>query len=682
MAHIARVLVANRGEIARRVFRACRRMGIGTAAVYADPDRDTPHVREADVAVALGGSSPAETYLAIDRLIAAARHVGADAVHPGYGFLAESAAFARAVQDAGLTWVGPSPETIAAMGDKVEAKRLVARAGVPTLPMQGIDGLPPADLRRAADALGWPVLVKAAGGGGGRGMRIVREAAALGDAAASARREAEAAFGNGHVFLERYLEAPRHVEVQILGDRHGGLIHCFDRECSIQRRHQKIVEEAPSSALDPPLRARITEAALATGRAIGYTNAGTVEFLIDRGGAFYFLEVNTRIQVEHPVTEAVTGLDLVREQILIAQGERLSVRQDDLTLRGHAIEVRLYAEDPANGFLPTGGRLLDWRPPGDAEIRVESGVEAGSEIALAFDPMLAKLISHAPTRREAALRLARALERLVAPGVVTNRDFLVHVLRHPAFLDGDTTTDFIERHRPALRREVEADRLRGALVAAALAGQAARRDRALVLRTIPSGWRNNPSGFQETRYVASDREVVVGYRPQRRGTFACTLDGAPAEARVLTAAPPEIDLEIDGVRRAFRVTPGSAGAIFVQDADGEVRLQELPRFPEPETVEVTGGYTAPMPAKVVEVRVSPGEAVRRGQLLLTIEAMKMELQITASTDGVVAEVRVAPRQQVDAGHVLVVVEPRAESGAPPSDAAMPDPPVDLTGSAR
>jgi propionyl-CoA carboxylase alpha chain len=660
MTPITRLLVANRGEIARRIFRTCRQMGIGTAAVYAEPDRDAPYAREADLAVALGGSSPAETYLAIDRLIAAARRAGADAIHPGYGFLAENAAFARAVLDAGLTWVGPSPESIAAMGDKLQAKRLVAQAGVPTLPTQELDGLAPGALPRAAAAVGLPVLVKAAGGGGGRGMRIVRDGLALSEAVAAARREAGAAFGNDHVFLERYLEAPRHVEVQILGDRHGNLVHLFERECSIQRRHQKIVEEAPSPALEPGLRARMTAAALAAGRAIGYTNAGTVEFLLDTRGDFYFLEVNTRIQVEHPVTEAVTGVDLVREQILIAQGARLSVRQEDVELRGHAIEARVYAEDPSNGFLPTGGRLLDWRPPLDVDVRVDSGVESGTEIALAFDPMIAKLIARAPTRREAALRLAGALERLVAPGVVTNREFLVNVLRHPAFLAGDTTTDFIERHRPALRREPDDRQLREAALAAALAGQAARRAEASVLRTVPSGWRNNPSSFQEDRYRFGGRAVTVGYRLDRGGALLCMLDGAPARARIFAAAVPAIDLEIDGVRRAFRVTSGPAGAVFVQDAHGELRLQELPRFPESETAEVAGGYSAPMPGRVLDIRVSSGDGVAKGQVLLTMEAMKMELQVTAAIDGVVSEVRASPGQQVNAGQVLVVIERHAE----------------------
>ncbi len=631
-------------------------MGIGTAAVYAEQDRDAPHVREADVAVALGGWSAAETYLSIEKLVAAARRVEADAVHPGYGFLAEHAGFARAVIEAGLTWVGPSPESIAAMGDKIEAKRLVERVGVPTLSGQELAGLSADEISRAAARVGMPVLIKAAGGGGGRGMRIVRELGGLTEAVASARREAGSAFGDERVFLERYVDSPRHVEVQILGDRHGHLVHLFERECSVQRRHQKIVEEAPSPAVDAGLRERMTEAALAVARAIGYASAGTVEFLLDADGRFYFLEVNTRIQVEHPVTEAVTGLDLVREQILVAEGQPLSFGQSDVRLRGHAVEARLYAEDPANDFFPTGGRLLDWQPPLDVDVRVDSGVEAGSEIAVAFDPMMAKLVAHAPTRREAALRLAVALEKVVAPGVVTNRDFLVGVLRHPAFLAGDTTTDFIERHCPAKRREPTDGEILEAALAAALATQVTRRARAPVLGTIASGWRNNPSALQEVRYRAGGREVAVGYLRQRDGGFGCTLDGVAARVRLASSALPIAELEIDGRRRAFRVTPGPGQTVYVQDARGEIVLEELPRFPEPEAVEVAaGGYAAPMPGKVLDVRVQAGDAVTKGQALLTMEAMKMEHLVTASADGVVSEVRVSVGQQVEAGQVLMVI---------------------------
>jgi propionyl-CoA carboxylase alpha chain len=662
MTPIRRVLVANRGEIARRVFRTCRQMGIATAAVYADPDRAAPYVREADVAVALDGHTAAETYLSADRLIAAARRVQADAVHPGYGFLAENAAFARAVIDAGLVWVGPPPECIAAMGDKLAAKRLVAGAGVPVLRAVALDGAEPTALVDEARAMGFPVLIKAAGGGGGRGMRIVADAAALPEAAASARREALAAFSDDRVFLERYVESPRHVEIQILADHHGNVIHLFERECSIQRRHQKIIEETPSPGVTSGLRERMTAAALTVAKVLGYASAGTVEFLVDAEGAFHFLEVNTRIQVEHPVTEAVTGVDLVREQLLIAEGRRLGLGQRDVVVRGHAVEARLYAEDPANGFLPTGGRLLDWRPAGGLDVRVDSGVEAGTEIAVAFDPMIAKVIAHAATRAEAVRRLAAALEGLMMPGVVTNRDFLVNVLRHPAFLGGETTTDFIDRHRPGLCREVAAADVGSAALAAALASQVVRRAQAEVLRTIPPGWRNNASGLQEARYRVDSREVVVGYRRERDGGFVCAVDGVALRARVFAAALPRLDLEIDGVRRGWWITFGLGGLVYVQDARGEVRLQELPRFPEPVATEVaTGGYVAPMPGKVIEIRVGPGDLVEKGQLLVALEAMKMEHQVIASSDGVVSEVRVARGQQVDVGEVLLVVDAREET---------------------
>jgi propionyl-CoA carboxylase alpha chain len=490
----------------------------------------------------------------------------------------------------------------------------------------------------------------------------------LPEAAASAQREAGAAFGNDHVFLERYLESPRHVEVQILGDRHDHLIHLYERECSIQRRHQKIVEEAPSPAVDDALRAQLTAAALAAGRAIGYESAGTVEFLLDADGRFYFLEVNTRIQVEYPVTEAITGVDLVREQILVAEGHPLGLRQDDVRRSGHAIEARLYAEDPANNFLPTGGRLIDWHVPDDAGVRVDSGVEAGTEIVTAFDPMMAKLIALAPTRREASLKLAAALERVVAPGVVTNRDFLVNVLRHPAFLAGDTTTDFIERHQPGLVRAPVDEDLRTAALAAALADQTLRRRAARALGTIPSGWRNNPSAFQETRYRRGRREITVGYLRQRDESYRCILDGVEARARLLRATSPAVDLELDGRRRTFRVTRGMGNVVYVQDAYGEIRLEELPRFPDPETSSIAaGGYSAPMPGKVIDVRVCVGDAIARGQTLVTMEAMKMEHQLTASSDGVVTEVRVSAGQQVDAGQVLVVIEARADTASDRSE---------------
>jgi acyl-CoA carboxylase subunit alpha len=494
VARVTKILVANRGEIARRVLRTVRAMGLAGVAVYSDADADAPHVREADEAVRLGPAPSRESYLAIDRVLAAAAATGADAVHPGYGFLAENADFAARVAAAGLTFIGPPVEAIRTMGSKIEAKRIMADAGVPVVP--GVSGRGRSDAELAAEgrALGFPLLVKASAGGGGKGMRIVRAAAELGDALAAARREAEGAFGDGTLLIERYFEAPRHIEVQIFADTYGAVVHCFERECSIQRRYQKVIEEAPSPAVDGALRAKLGAAAVAAARAIGYVGAGTVEFIVDRQGAFYFLEVNTRLQVEHPVTEAVTGLDLVRLQIVVAQGEPLPFAQEDLALDGHAIEARLYAEDPARDFLPATGRVLLWEPPRLPGVRYDAGVVAGSDVGVHYDPLLAKVIAHGASRAEATQRLVRALQGLGVAGVTTNRDFLIAVLTHPRFHAGETDTHFIERHLPAERRGVAGDARaeRIHVIAAAIHEHECRRRQGGPLpASIPSGWRNN-----------------------------------------------------------------------------------------------------------------------------------------------------------------------------------------------
>jgi len=652
---IRKLLIANRGEIARRVIRTARRMGIATVVGYADSDARAPFVRDADEAVALRGETALETYLDSGKLIEAARLTGADAVHPGYGFLSENAAFAAAVIEAGLNWVGPPPRAIAAMGDKLAAKKLVADAGVPALESVDVAGLQPAKLARAAARLGYPVLVKAAAGGGGKGMRIVEAEAELATSVAAAERESAAAFGDGRVFLERYLRAPRHVEIQILGDRHGNLVSCFERECSIQRRHQKIIEESPSPALDPALREAMGLVALTVARAIGYSSAGTVEFLLDGDRSFFFLEVNTRLQVEHPVTEAVTGLDLVREQLRIAQDEPLGFEQGDLSLTGHAIEARVYAEDPERDFLPQSGRLVAWEEPSDPPARFESGVEAGSEVSSHFDPMLAKVIVHAGTREEAALRLARVLERHRAHGIKTNIDFLVATLRHEAFLAGDTTTDFIARHVPARSSALDPADLRRAAVAAALAAQARRRERATVLEDVPSGWRNNPSAPQRLGFRARGEDLEIGYLRRRDGAFDYEAGEARGSARVHAFTGDAIDLEVDRVRRCYRLARAGDDH-WLHDGLREVHLRELPRFPRPEREQVRGGYLAPMPGRVVEIRVAPGDAVTAGQVLLVLEAMKMEHRILCAADGVVRELRVEVGLQVGADDVLLVIE--------------------------
>ncbi len=649
---IRRLLIANRGEIARRIQRTAHDMGIDTVAVYADGDASAPFVREADIAIALNGSLPAETYLDAAKVLSAAARSGADAVHPGYGFLSENADFARSVVDAGMRWIGPSGEAIAAVGDKLAAKALMRELGVPTLPAIEVDDH--TDLDGAARDIGFPVLVKAAAGGGGRGMRIVQAGEDIAEAVASAKRESLAAFGDATVFLERWLTKPRHVEVQILGDNHGNLVHIFERECSIQRRHQKIIEEAPSPAVDAALRARMGEAALTVAQQIGYTSAGTVEFLLD-GSDFWFLEVNTRLQVEHPVTEMVAGLDIVREQIRIAEGEALEFAQEDLSLRGHAIEARLYAEDPENDFLPAGGSVLEWHPDETGSARFDSGIESGSDISVDFDPMLAKVIAAAPTRREAASRLARALERTRLQGVTNNRDFLVATLRTPAFLAGDTTTDFIERVDPARRRALSTMEVHHALVAATIYGQARRRAEARILQSLPSGWRNSLMPPQSVCFRVGDAETPVHYRARRDGAFDVLIGEASYAVTVFSQDADGVDVEVDG-RRFQAVIRQHADHWLLHCPDGDIDLVEVPRFPTGALAAVAGGLIAPMPGNVTSVRVAKGESVSQGQLLLTLEAMKMEHRITAQRPGRVSRILVRPGDQVDNGALLAVLE--------------------------
>src|SRR5438128_1445873 len=477
MRPIEKILIANRGEIAARVIRTCRAMGIRTVAVYADPDREAPFVRAADEAVSIGPPVSTSSFLAIEAMLDVARRTGADAIHPGYGFLSENADFAQASADAGVVFIGPSSEAIRRMGSKIEAKRIMEAAGVPIVPGFAVAGLDDREVRERGAKVGYPLLVKASAGGGGRGMRLVQDPAGLGPALEAARREAKSAFGDDALLVERYVTAPRHVEIQILGDVHGTLLHCFERECSIQRRHQKIIEEAPSPALDDERRRRMCAAAVAAGRAIGYHNAGTVEFVLDATGAFYFLEVNTRLQVEHPVTEEVHCLDPLRLQILIAGAEPLPLGQADIGLRGHAIEARIYAEDPRTDFLPSTGTLVAWEEGRGPGIRWESGVETGSEVSIHYDPMLAKVIAHAPTRAETLARLARAPATTRVPGVPTHIPLLLEVLRHPEFVAGRLDTHFVGTQvvpdRPPTAAEREADRVPA--VAVALWQQARRR---------------------------------------------------------------------------------------------------------------------------------------------------------------------------------------------------------------
>jgi len=640
------LLIANRGEIARRILRTTRAMGLRSVAVYTEADAEAPFVREADEAVRLPGG-----YLDGKAIRAAAQATGAGALHPGYGFLSENADFARDVSAAGLAWVGPSPEAIAQMGDKLAAKRLAIENDVPCLPGS--------DDPTAGGDVGYPLLVKAAAGGGGKGMRIVASPQQLEEAVAAARREAASGFGDDRVFLERYVPRARHVEIQILGDTAGRIVHLGERECSIQRRHQKILEESPSPRVDPEMRRAMGEAALRLARALDYRSAGTVEFLVDDDtGQFFFLEVNTRLQVEHPVTEAVTGVDLVREQIRIARGEALDFEQADVGFEGAAIEARLYAESPADDFLPATGRLDAWEPPREPAVRWDSGVEQGSVVGTDYDPMLAKVIAHGPTRVEAAGRLARALERLHLGGVVTNRDFLVATLRSEAFLAGDTTTDFIERVAPARRLELDDAELERTARLAALWLQAGNRAEARVLASAPSGWRNGRLPPQQVGFRIDGREWSVAYQAQRDGSFRFE-DGSAA--RVFAWDPRSIDVEIASRRLRARVTRAD-DRLIVQTTRGDIELELVPRFVVPGLELPSGGLVAPMPGKLVEIRVREGERVTAGQTLLLLEAMKMEHPMRAPEDGVVAGIHATAGEQVARGELLLTLESETEAG--------------------
>ena len=653
------LLIANRGEIARRIIRTARAMGIATVAVYAEPDAASLHVAEADTAVALGGRTPAESYLDVSKLIDAAKRTGADAIHPGYGFVSERADAARAVVDAGLVWVGPTPDVIAALGDKIRAKELMGAAGVPLLPSATLPtDAPLGSWTEAAAGVGFPLLVKAAAGGGGRGMRLVESAANLEEAVRAATREAAAAFGDGTVFLERWLASPRHVEVQIAADTAGHVVHLGERECSIQRRHQKVVEEAPSVSISDEVRAGLTGAAVAGALAVGYRGVGTWEFLVDDAG-YYFLEVNTRLQVEHPVTEEVTGLDLVELQLSVASGADLTISQDNVAVRGHAIEVRVVAEDPALGWLPSAGLLHRFDPGQGANrpgLRYELGFGSGSMIPADYDSLLGKVIAAGPTRQVAAARLAAALEDLEVHGLATNRPLLVALLREDDFTAGATTTDYLDTH-PALAETRASLAPDAHAIAAALWSAHLRRHEAAVLRTLPSGWRNINAYPQRVGWgVGEGDDREVSYAMGRDGTsFEAAVGDRAATGRVLAATPAGIDVEICGILHRCRCERVGS-SVWVASGPTQSTFVERPRFPDPDRAAGAGrGPTAPVPGTVIAIEVTAGEPVTAGQTLVVLEAMKLEHRIRAAADGVVASVDVAVGDRVDASQVLVTM---------------------------
>jgi geranyl-CoA carboxylase alpha subunit len=644
-----RILIANRGEIARRIMRTARRLGFGVVAVYSDADRDALHVREADEAVRIGEALPAQSYLNIDAIIAAAKLSGADAVHPGYGFLAENEDFASACRAAGLVFIGPSPDAIKAMGNKAGAKAIMQAAGVPCVP--GYQGADQSDAVMLAEAgkIGFPVMIKAVAGGGGRGMRHVAEASAFADALRGARSEAKAAFGDGAVILERAIADPRHIEIQVFGDRYGDAIHLGERDCSVQRRHQKLIEEAPSPVVTPQLRARMGAIAVNAIKSLRYEGAGTLEFLLDQNGEFYFMEMNTRLQVEHPVTEAITGLDLVELQLRVAGGEPLGLRQDDIRFSGHAIEVRLCSEDAAHDFMPQSGRMALWQMPG--EIRVEHALQSGAEIPPFYDSMIAKLIGHGASRDEARRRLIHGLEQTAAFGVTTNQAFLAACLRHPAFAAGEATTSFISSHRDELLAPRGSAALEAALAALLL----------YVSDPFAPPWRGGRSlaaTFPVPVRVELDRGIheVESVRG-RDGVYVASLEGG--EHRFEIEA-----LGCDSIR--FRGNGLSESARFCRDRD---RLYILHRgltvavrdltLAAPASAAATGSdgkVRAAMNGRVVAVLVKTGERVAAGQPVVTLEAMKMEHVHTAPIAGVIAAIDVAEGEQVTTGKIVVEIE--------------------------
>lgn len=636
-------------------MRTCRAMGVSTVAVYSDFDSRSPHTRSADEAVHIGASAARDSYLNIDKLIQAARRTSADAIHPGYGFLSENAEFAEACSSAGMTFIGPSPDCIRKMGSKMFAREAMALADIPVLPGYHSEEQTTEHLVKNALETGLPVLVKASAGGGGKGMRVVRDAAELPDAIDAARREAEKAFCDGTLFMEKFVERARHVEVQIIGDSHGNLVHLFERECSVQRRHQKIIEESPSPALSDETRRQICDAAVKAGKKIGYTNAGTVEFVLDGDGKFYFIEVNTRLQVEHPVTEMVTGLDLVRLQIEIAEGRRLPFAQKDVKQHGHAIEARLNAEDTRNGFVPATGVLREWEFAGDIEaFRIDSGVESGSEIGIHYDPMLAKVIAHGADRESARLKLIRGLSKLFAAGVTTNREFLIRCVQSEEFANGKYDTGFVERNIETLTAAVDSNETSIAAGILAIYLNKRNREDSEILPNVIPNYRNNPYRDPSTKFESAGAAVDVSWREIAAGTFVVTRGDWQSTVQLVSFDRGALRASIDGIQRPFRISE-SGDHFVVQSGSASIELSRLSRYPKGAGASEHESAYAPMPGQVLKILVEVGQSVRAGDPLVILEAMKMEQTLRATSEGIVETIRVRIGDVVVPGDILVEI---------------------------
>jgi propionyl-CoA carboxylase alpha chain len=636
---IKKLLIANRGEIASRIISSAHDMGISCVALYTEADQDTPYVREADQAFKL-----TDSYLNAKEILNIAIKSNSDAIHPGYGFLSENATFANLVKKSNIKWVGPSANAIKKMGDKLTAKEIALKANVPTLPMTSDP--------KKANSIGYPILVKAAAGGGGKGMRIVNKAKDLKESIKSAEREAEGGFGDKRVFLERYIARSRHIEIQILGDSYGNIIHLGERECSIQRRHQKVVEESPSPMVNDEMREKMGQAAIKLASKLKYESAGTVEFLVDENTKeFWFLEVNTRLQVEHPVTEEVTGIDLVKEQLRIASGEELGYEQSDIDFYGSSIEVRLYAEDPGNDFLPVTGKMIAFEPTDDPLVRWDVGIESGSNITANFDPMLAKIISFGETRTEAANKLALAIENSHFGGMKTNRDYLVSILRSTEYLNGDTTTDFVERVNLKSHIDLTNEEILRFAKVGAMWVQGKNRDEAMVLKNIQSGWNNGRLPYQEVKLKLNEEELKIKYKPLRDGSF---ISEDNENIRIFNWSHDFIDVEISNVRYRSKISLED-DMLLVHTNKGDLLFDVLPKFNIAHEEVIKGGLVAPMPGKVVEIKVKKGSNIKKGDTLVILEAMKMEHKVLAPDNGKVKEVLIKENEQVENGATLVVL---------------------------
>ena len=639
MKSMSKILIANRGEIASRIIRSAHESNLLTVAIYTDTDKNSPYVREASQSIRIDSS-----YLDSHSIIKAAKKTNADAIHPGYGFLSENHEFAHLVKKEKLIWIGPPPEAVRIMGDKIEAKKYAKKAGLPILPSGKTE--------KSIKDIKYPLLIKAAAGGGGKGMRIVENELELKESIKLAKLEAKAAFGDDRIFIERYVNGSRHIEVQILADQFGNIIHLGERECSIQRRHQKIIEEAPSLRLSKHLREQITDAAVALGQEINYESAGTIEFLFDdQSNDFWFLEMNTRLQVEHPVTEMVTGIDIVGEQIKIAEGKELNITQDDIQIEGHSIEARIYAEDPDNNFLPSTGKLIADNHTNKDDIRWDTGVEEGIEIGTDFDPMLAKVIAYGSTRRQAIEKLCRELQSVHFGGFTNNIEFLINILTDKNFIAGKTTTDFIELNQPTGHITLDESELLSIGITASLWLQGLNRYSATVQKHIPPGWHNARLPNQRTAFEMEGEVLEIQYKRKRDGSFMTSNDN---KVLIHDWQTNSIDIEIDGFRHQSNISMND-DLLLVQHPQGSKILTILPRFKSSDSKLVKDSLVSPMPGKVIEIKIEQGQVVSRGEELVVIEAMKMNHTISADQDGAVKEIFIKVGDQLDLGESLLTL---------------------------